>query len=310
MRNTFIKTLYELAKDDDSIYVVAGDAGFGVFEAFRGTWPNRFINSGIAEANMIGYSAGMAMAGFNVFVYNIIPFLLYRCYEQVKNDICYQHLPVTLIGTGAGLTYAPGGMTHYSVEDLGICATLPNLTVISPIDPVETAAAVRYATASESPVYIRLAKSGEPVIRQDMCADILKPAVIREGEDVVLLSYGTVFEEAIVAAEELKKLGVNLGLVSVPTLNPFPRDEIIELIKDFSLVITLEEQFSSTGLGMKITDLFVQEQINAVLVKLALPVCFIHKVNNQTGMRKYYGIDSKAVISATMENINNSVKAG
>lgn len=296
MRNAFIKTLSELAKDDAGIYVVAGDAGFGVFETFRNTWPKRFINSGIAEANMIGYGAGMAMAGFNVFIYNIIPFLLYRCYEQVRNDICYQQLPVTLIGTGSGLTYAPGGMTHYSVEDLGICATLPNLTVISPIDPVETAAAVKYAAVSTGPVYIRLAKSGEPVLRQDGCSDITRPAVVRQGKDIAILSHGNIFLEAVTAAERLALEGIDLRLISVPFLNPLPVGQLIELIKDCTVVVILEEQFRSMGLARQMATVILQNDLKADLVTMALPDEFIHSIHDQAGMRKRYGIDCDSIV--------------
>jgi transketolase len=306
MRKTFIDTLVELSNEDHDIYIVSGDAGYGVFEQFREMYPQRFINSGVAEANMIGYSAGMALVGFNVFVYNIIPFVLYRCYEQVRNDICYQNLPVTLIGTGSGLSYAPQGMTHYAVEDLALTASLPNLTVISPIDPIETRAAVEFAAKSRGPVYIRLAKTGEPQCRSDNRSDILSPAVIREGEDAVVLSHGTVFQEALEAYEKLVTKGIHIRLVSVPVLQPFPSETVLQLIDGFNTVITLEEHFRNGGLASRLTECLVQQRLTINLVPLALPNSFIHDVKKQAGMRRHYGIDADAVMRVVTESLTTS----
>lgn len=302
MRNTFINTLSTLAKDDDSIYIVSGDAGYGVFEEFRDHYPDRFINAGVAEANMIGYSAGMALTGFNVFVYNIIPFVLYRCYEQVRNDICYQKLPVTLVGIGSGITYAPQGMTHYSVEDITLASTLPNLTVISPIDPVEVRAAVNYAAQASGPVYIRLAKTGEPDFRTSECNDILEPAVIRDGEDAIILSYGSIFGEAAEAADILDSRGIHVRLVSVPVLQPFPKNRIAKLISGFKTVITLEEHYHTGGLTSRMAELFVSHKITSALVPLTIPDQFIHHINKQAGLRNRYNIDAQAVVRAVISS--------
>ncbi|MFH1673087.1 MAG: transketolase C-terminal domain-containing protein [Pseudomonadota bacterium] len=296
MRKTFIQVLTDIAYDNDDIYIVAGDAGFGVFEDFCRLKPDRFINAGIAEANMIGYGAGLCMAGFNVFVYNIIPFVLYRCYEQVRNDICYQRLPVTLVGIGSGLTYAPGGMTHYGVEDLSICQSLPNLTVISPIDPVETKAAIEYAAVADGPVYIRIAKAGEPTFRTDGCPNILTPALVRDGEGVAVLSYGSVFAEAVQAMNELAMSGIYPRLISVPTLQPFPEEELFCLLKDCHVAITLEEHYRSGGLFTRLADCLAKYDVRPKLVPLALPDRFIHDINKQEEMRKEYDINAAAVV--------------
>ena len=303
MRKAFIDTLTELSHEDREIYIVSGDAGYGVFEEFVRMYPQRFINSGIAEANMIGYAAGMALMGFRVFVYNIIPFVLYRCYEQVRNDICYQDLPVTLIGTGSGLTYAPQGMTHYAIEDLALTASLPNLTVISPIDAIETRAAVKFAAQARGPVYIRLAKTGEPQYRTDGCNDIFSPTIIRDGKDGVVLSYGTVFSEALEAYDNLVTKDIHIRLVSVPVLQPFPNDAVLELINGFSTVITLEEHFRNGGLASRLTECLVGHSLNVRFVPLALPNSFIHDVKKQAGMRRHFGIDAAAVMQAVTESL-------
>jgi transketolase len=298
MRNTFIRTLEEQCLKDDDIYIVSGDAGFGVFERFRELKPDRFINVGVAEANMIGYASGLTMTGFNVFVYNIIPFVLYRCYEQVRNDICYQRLPVTLVGIGSGLTYAPGGMTHYSIEDLAICQTLPNLTVISPIDPVETRAAVQYAIQAREPVYIRIAKSGESAIRTDPCHDILEPALIRDGEGVAITAHGSIFPEALEAADSLAGSDIFPRLISIPTLQPFPGDSLLSMIRGCHAIVALEEHYRSGGLTSRMTDFLMDRSEGIKVVPITLPDRFIHEVHTQKGMRQHNGIDAAQVARA------------
>jgi len=175
MRNAFVDTIIEASLQRDDVFIISGDAGLGVFDDFQKQCPDRFLNLGIAEQNMIGWAAGMALAGFRVYVYNIVPFVLYRCFEQVRNDICYQKLPVTLIGIGSGLTYSPMGMTHYSLEDLAIARSLPNLRVFSPADPTEAESAARLTLTGGSPNYVRLAKRGEPRIHLDGPPDVTKP---------------------------------------------------------------------------------------------------------------------------------------
>ncbi len=295
MRKTFIKTLSEISRDNEDIYIVCGDAGFGVFEDFKKEKPDRFINTGVAEANMIGYSAGLAITGFNVFVYNIIPFLLYRCYEQVRNDICYQRLPVTLVGIGSGVTYAPAGMTHYSVEDIALCRSLPNLSIISPIDPIETKAAIEYAVEYNGPLFIRLAKSGELVIRKDESMDITVPHVISEGEDVAIISYGSIFSEALHAVNILKNEGIEPALISLPMIKPINEEAIFDIINGFRAVIILEEHLRYGGLVSILADLFIERGIGARFIPLTLPDAFIHDVNRQAGMRRKYGIDAEGV---------------
>src|SRR3989338_11563341 len=161
MRNTVIDRITHHAERHKEIFLIAGDAGFGVLDEYKKRLPKRFLNLGVAEQNVIGFAAGLANVGYRIFLYNIIPFLLYRCYEQVRNDICYQRLPVTLVGIGSGLTYAPQGITHYSIEDIALARTLPNMIILSPSDPLEAMKCAEYAIKSKKPVYIRISKSGE-----------------------------------------------------------------------------------------------------------------------------------------------------
>lgn len=287
MRNTLVNRIAEYAKKDRKIFLISGDAGFGVLDSFQKDFPDRFLNLGVAEQNTISFAAGLALAGFKVFVYNIAPFVMYRCYEQVRNDICYQKLPVTLIGIGSGLTYAPQGMTHYSVEDVAVGRTLPNLTILSPSDPLEAASCADYALKSKGPLYIRIAKSGEAPIHKEKPKDIKNPLVIKEGRKVAVLFYGSVGIEVIKAIQDIKESPL---IVSMPMIQPLNFRALLKRLRDCRTIITVEEHFLEGGLGSIIADWLVKEKLSFKLIKLGIRNEFIYDIKNNAGMRKKYRI--------------------
>ena len=298
MRNTFINTIIDACKTREDVFIISGDAGLGVFDEFKVKYPDRFLNLGIAEQNMASFTAGLSMTGFKVYMYNIIPFILYRCYEQVRNDICYQELPVTLVGIGSGITYAPQGMTHYSIEDIGIARTLPNLEIISPIDPVEAKLAASYSLDCKSPVYVRLAKRGEPNIHKDEYFDITKPQIIREGNKIAILFHGSIGTEVMDSLEGMKRSPL---VISIPMISPLDFDFLLSILKDIHTVITVEEHFIEGGLGTIISDWIVKENLPFKLKKLGIKNEFIHAIKNNNGMRSFYGISA--------ENIRNVIES-
>lgn len=287
MRNSVVNKITDFAKKNKKVFLVTGDAGFGVLDDYKNNFPERFLNLGVAEQNMISFSAGLALGGYKVFIYNIIPFLLYRCYEQVRNDICYQRLPVTLVGIGSGFTYAPQGVTHYSVEDIGIARTLPNLVVLSPSDPMEAAECAEYAMKSKKPVYIRLAKTGEKNIHQNHLQGIDKPLVVKEGKSVAVLFHGSISIEVMQAQAGLKKSPL---LISVPMIQPLDFASLKKELKNIHSIITVEEHFSECGLGSIISDWIIREKFPFRLKKLGIKNEFIHAIKNNAGMRCKYGI--------------------
>lgn len=290
MRNAFMNTILESCPARKDVFIISGDAGLGVFDTFKESHADRFVNLGVAEQNAASFAAGMALAGYKPYIYNIIPFVLYRCYEQVRNDICYQKLPVTLVGVGSGVTYAPQGMTHYSVEDLGITATLPNLKVFSPIDPVEARLAARYSLDADMPVYVRIAKRGEPEIHKKREFDITVPQVIEEGEKVGILFHGSIASEALAARGLLAGSGISPRLISVPCVQPLNSDVIFELVKDLEFVISLEEHFVGCGLGARLAREYIKREPRWKLFQLGIPDGFIHEIKDTAGMREYFGI--------------------
>lgn len=301
MRNAFIDTILESCRTRDDIFVLSGDAGLGVFDRFREERPDRFLNMGVAEQNTISFAAGLAMTGYRVLVYNIIPFVLYRCYEQVRNDICYQELPVILAGIGSGVTYAPMGMTHYSVEDIGIARTLPNLEVISPIDPVEARLAAGYALQADRPVYVRLAKRGEPDIHAECSFDLKKPQLLRGGTGSAILFHGSVGTEVLMAAEMLQQRGICPRIISVPFLQPLDIQALMELLGDIGHVFTVEEHFIGSGLGCIMACESARISAGFRLHMLGISDEYIHAVLDNDGMRARFGI-SAGGIAARVEN--------
>jgi transketolase len=298
MRNTIINRVVDEARKKKNIFLITGDAGFGILDGYKKNFPDRFLNFGVAEQNMIGFSAGLALTGYKVFIYNIIPFLLYRCYEQVRNDICYQRLPVTLIGIGSGVTYAPQGITHYAVEDIAIARTLPNLVILSPSDPAEAEKAVDFACKSKYPVYIRIAKSGEPLIHRGKVRDIVKPIVVKEGRGTAVLFHGSIGTEVIKAIDAVKRCP---RLISIPMIQPLNFDALLKNLKDIHTLITVEEHFIEGGLGSVVSNWLTREKLPFRLKRLGIKHEFIHEIKDRNGMRSFYGISSDNIRKIVME---------
>ena len=200
MRNAFAKQITDLAQMDKRVVVLAGDIGNRLFDNLKARCPGRFFNAGVAEANMIGMAAGMAMSGLRPFCYTITPFLTYRCMEQIRVDVCYHHAPVVIVGTGSGLSYASLGATHHSCEEMGMLRLLPGLAVLAPADEMEVRGALKAALKYPNPVYIRIGKKGEPIVHQTEPAFVIGKAIpVRDGTEACLLSAGTMLPIALAA---------------------------------------------------------------------------------------------------------------
>lgn len=295
MRNAFINAIIDTCKIRDDIFIISGDAGLGVFDEFKSTYSDRFLNLGVAEQNMISFAAGLSMTGFKVCTYNIVPFTLYRCYEQVRNDICYQELPVVMIGIGSGVTYAPQGMTHYSVEDIGIAQTIPNLTILSPIDPIEAKLAAMHSLASQTPVYVRLAKRGEPNIHKNENMDITAPILIEDGEEMAILFHGSIGIEVMKAKELLKKGNINPKLISIPMIQPLNIKKLFEMLKWMKYVVSVEEHFKDDGLGGIVAKSYTMNNPKWKLYALGIHKKFIHEIKDTEGMRDFFGISAEKI---------------
>lgn len=294
MRNRIAKRIYEKAAEDKSLFLISGDAGLGVWEPFQKDFPERFLNPGVNEACDMGMAAGLALCGHKVVYYNIAPFVVMRPYEQLRNDICYQELPVIFIGTGSGITYAPSGMTHYAVEDIALCGSLPNLNIFSPCDPLEADAAFEYAYLSRNPSYIRIPKNGEPELHKKPVHDITLPHVLREGKDAMIVFHGSISDEVLKACDLLAGQGIYVCAVSHPCVSGVSPD-MLDMISMFPQVFCVEEHFEYGGLGTRLADICNSFSIHKKIHKIAIKNQYIHKVGNRDFLRKFYGLDAESI---------------
>lgn len=218
MRNTIANEIIKKAQEDKNLFLIAGDAGLRVWDEYKVDFPNQYLNPGVNEQCDIGLAAGMALRGHKAIFYNIAPFVIMRPYEQVRNDICYQNLPVILIGTGSGLTYAPAGMTHYAIEDIALGLTMPNLDIFSPADPIEAEKCFEYAYKSSKPSYIRIPKAGETIIHKNKDINITQPIIIKEGKDGIVFIHSSIIDEINNLDELLQKDNINLTFATIPMI--------------------------------------------------------------------------------------------
>src|SRR5215470_7905653 len=242
MRNAFVRGLTAAAAADDRIVFLTGDLGFKLFDDFAQRFPGRFINVGVAEATMASVATGLALAGKKPFIYSIAPFVTLRCYEQIRNDICYHAADVTVVGVGGGYSYGPNGPTHHALEDIAVMRVLPNMTVVCPGDPLETIAAVQALVVHRGPAYLRLGRAGEPAVHPaPVSFRIGQSLVLREGHDIALLSTGNMLATAVQVADGLAAAGLTCRVVSMPTIKPLDTPTLDDAFRCTRLVVTLEE---------------------------------------------------------------------
>jgi len=305
MRRAFINTLMKLAEEDDSIYLLTGDAGFTILEEFAEKFTGRYYNIGISEAAMIGVAAGLAMSGKTVFVYTIVPFLTMRCFEQVRVDLCYQNLPVKLVGVGQGVTYGTAGATHHAIEDIAIMRALPNTTVICPGGPIETEKAVEESLKLSGPCYIRLGKSGEPTVHPNnkIPFTIGDGIRVRSGEKVALVATSNMVPVAAEAAELLQREGLTPEVISMHTVKPIDRKMLKECAGRCSLIATLEEHNVIGGLGSAVGDVILEENLPVRLIKFAIPDIYAPVAGSQQFLREKFGLTPKQIFSRIQEEL-------
>lgn len=307
MRNTFISNLTELASIDESIFLVVGDLGYGVVEIFENKFPSRFLNAGIAEQNMIGLSAGLAKSGYKVFVYSIANFPTLRCLEQIRNDVCYGDLDVTIVSVGAGFSYGVLGYSHFAIEDISIMRTLPGINILSPSDPIEVKSAVKFALSNPGPKYLRLGKNGEQVIHSINDVSLESPIEIHNGDKFCLLVTGSIATEALLAVKKFKEeFNVNVAVFTIPIIGARSLHEFN--FKKYSRIFTLEEHVANGGFGSFIAEYIVDNNIAVDLTRIFISAESIKLIGDQAFLRKMSGIDFISVFDVLKLKIINVKK--
>jgi transketolase len=247
----------------------------------------------VAEANMMGVAAGLAMNGLRPVAYTITPFVTTRCLEQIRTDVCYHEAPVTIVAVGAGLAYSGLGPTHHACEDISFLRSIPNMVVVCPGDAFEVRGALRAALQQDRPVYIRMGKKGEPVVHKGPIADfaIGKAITISEGSDVCLLSTGNMLPEATLAAHKLKEKGISAEVVSFHTVKPLDEARLKASFARFRLVATLEEHSLIGGFGAAVSEWLVDSETHhQKFLRFGTPDSFFKKSGEQEYAREVLGL--------------------
>ncbi len=306
MRNAFADEITQLAAQDSRIVLLSGDIGNRLFDKFKSQFPNRFFNCGVAEANMATMAAGMAMCGLRPVTYTITPFNTTRCLEQIRDDICYHNVPVLVVGTGAGLSYASLGCTHHSCEDLSFLRSLPNMTVLAPADSMELRSLLRTVFSTNRPAYMRIGKTGEPLIHPaPPSLEIGKGLPLHSGKDLCLLTTGNMLSVAMEIAEKLKET-LSIQVVSFPTVKPLDIELLSSLSQNFSFWVSLEEHSLIGGFGASLAEWMIDSAIHHVrLLRFGTPDLFPERIGSQKYLRAQYGLQPESIIAKILKEYHH-----
>jgi transketolase len=267
MRNAFASWLCRNAERDERVRLLTGDLGFTVFDEFAERFPDRFLNVGVAEQNMVGVATGLAEAGFIPFVYSIATFASMRPYEFIRNGPLLHRLPVRIVGVGAGFDYGANGITHYALEDVAIMRSQPAMTVIAPADRDQTSAALDATWDLDGPLYLRLGKGGDAVPGLDGRFELGRATTIREGGDLALIGLGGIAAELVEASRELEGRGLRASVTVVSSLTAEPDEELIRVLSEVPLALTVEAGYVKGGLGSEVAETIVERGLSCRLVR-------------------------------------------
>lgn len=284
MRQTFVKTLMELAERDERVVLLTGDLGYSVVETFRDRFPKRFFNVGVAEQNMLGLATGLAEDGFVPFVYSIATFVTLRPFEFIRNGPLHHHLPVRIVGVGGGFEYGPAGPTHHALEDIGVLRTQPGLTIIAPADDMQARSALLETKDAPGPVYYRISKDEGTVIPGlDGRFRIGRAEICREGSDLLFITMGSIAKEVSAAASILAEQGINSTVMVAASISPAPLEDLSEALSRFTVALTVEAHYTVGGLGSLVSEVAAERACGCRVIR-----CGVNRAQGAlTGSRDY-----------------------
>ena len=306
MRQTCLKTVFELAKKNNNIVFIGSDLGPGVLDDFKKKFPNRFFMEGVSEQSIVGMAAGLAFENLRPFVNTIATFITRRCFEQVVIDLCSHNLPVTLIGNGGGLVYAPLGPTHQAIEDISIMRTLPNMTIIAPADAHEMKNLIKDSLKLKGPLYVRIARGGEDIITVKHKPKIGKGIILKKLTKYNFITTGITSHSALKACEFLKKEeNIDCGIAHFSTIKPLDKNLLKKIINKSKKIISIEENLKSGGFGSSILEFYSElKNLNnrPEISIMGIDDIFIQKYGTQQELLDFYGLSYKD-ISKKMKSI-------
>ena len=304
MRKTSLNQIYQLAQQDERVIFIGSDLGPGVLSEFKRNIPERFFMEGIAEQYIVGMAAGLAFDGFIPYVNTIATFLTRRCFEQLAVDLCMHDLPVRLIANGGGLVYAPLGPTHQAIEDIGILRTLPNMTIVAPCDADEMARLMDASLHWPHPLYIRLAKGGDPIVsKSELGFEIGKGIHLKNAGDVLLVTTGITTQIGLQTSESLSKENIDCGVFHMHTIKPFDYDGLFQASESVKLIITIEEHVLNGGLGSAVLEAFSDHGLEKKIIRLGIPDVFVKKYGSQELLMSEFGLDQETIFNLVVNHI-------
>ena len=300
----FFHELEVYGEKDKNLFFITADHGAWALAGFKKKLKKQYMNIGISEQNMISVAAGMALNGKKIFLFTITPFITQRCFEQIKVDLCFPNLPVTIVGNGSSLTYAYHGTSHQAIEDVAMMRSLPNLKILNPCDNVSSKEAVRIAYSSNQPVYIKLdkgffsktySKSSE---LKDGIFEIVKS---KEKNELCIFSTGSMIEIAKNVSDNLKKENINSTVVDIFQIKPLNKTKIKNIIDKKNAIITLEEQHIDGGIGSQLCEILADENISIPIKRFGIKDKYSKSYGNRDWLRKFYEINADSIFQQTIK---------
>jgi len=304
MRDGFIRTVLELAKENKDLELITGDLGFGVLKPFWEALPDQFLNAGIAEQNMTSMAAGMALEGKAVFTYSIGNFPTLRCLEQIRNDCAYHGANVNIVCVGGGFAYGSLGVSHHATEDLAVMRALPDVAVFAPADRVEAAAVAKAVVNYPGTCYIRLGRGGEKLARETIDHfEVGKALPVQEGSRVAIFTTGDIYGEAAAAASLLEQQGIKPGLYTFPTVKPLDEEMVRACARRYDLIVTCEEHNILGGLGSAVAEVLAESAAGTRLVRLGITGSYCTAVGDQKYLRGLYGLTGEQMAERILKEL-------
>ena len=303
IRDAFFDEVYAIASRDPGVIFLTADMGAFSLNRFKADLSGQYINVGVAEQNMVSVAAGLTLGGKKVFIYTIAPFVTQRCYEQIKVDICGMRLPVTIIGSGPGITYSSDGPTHHAIQDVADMRALPEMTIFNPSDPVMAKAAARIAYESQGPVYVRIDKGKLPLLYDGNHDFSTGLARLKKGRDLTIVTTGIMVQQTFRVVEELAKHSVDAGIIDIYRLKPINEELLLKLVGKSKRIVTLEEHSLVGGIGSAVSEILVDNRKAIPVKRIALSEKNCLGYGDREWMHSFYGLDVKSIVKTVLDEL-------
>ena len=308
MRNEFVNALVDLAERDERVLLLTGDLGYTVIEPFAERFPDRFVNVGVAEQNMVGMATGLAEAGFVPYLYSIATFASMRAYEFIRNGPVLHELPVRIVGVGGGLDYGHNGVTHFALEDVALMRAQPGMAVVAPADAAQAVTALHALHRAPVPVYFRLGRHAASIEELAGRFESGRAEVIGYGDevDVVFVALGTLVHEALEAAAILDGEGIAVSVVVLGSVAPPPVDDLVSALSRAPLAVTAEAHYAAGGIGSLVAEVIAERRLGCRLVRCAVRDVPRGITGDQYTLYRMFGLTAPQLAAAAVEALELS----